>query len=131
MITLWPDKLPPTWSPPDELPSGVRLLVYQEEIAPATNRRHFQVCIRDYHNSARSLMHVQMYIAMTTPMKPTGLMKILKMDPKLHRNAWHVEARYGTEEQAIAYCVKDDTRAPGAVPVQLGTPTEQGRRNGA
>jgi len=43
MITLWPDKLPPDWHPPTELPSGVRLIVYQLEVSPQTKRSHYQV----------------------------------------------------------------------------------------
>lgn len=54
-------------------------------------------------------------MSMKSPMKPTAYMKALGMDHKNHRGAWHAEPRKGTEEQAMDYANKDDTRAPGAL----------------
>lgn len=39
----------------------------------------------------------------------------------------HVEVRRGTQEQAIAYCQKEDTRAPGCQPMEGGVKAIQGR----
>jgi len=83
------------WSPPTELPSGARRLAWQWEIAPDTGRRHCQA-----------------YLALTTPQKPTAFMKAMAMT-KNARNAWHFEERRGTEEQAVEYCTKEDTRMDG------------------
>ncbi len=40
----------------------------------------------------------------------------------------HIERRRGSQEQAIAYCKKDDTRLAGAQPQEFGTPRSQGKR---
>lgn len=42
----------------------------------------------------------------------------------------HIEQRRGTQQEAIAYCHKDDTRASGAEIVEFGTPkaNKQGQR---
>jgi len=80
---------------PTALPAGCRVLAYQKELAPDTGR-----------------LHVQGYIAMNSSTKVTGFMKALGLDHK-QRNVWHVEPRNGTEQQAIDYCSKLDTRVPG------------------
>lgn len=47
---------------------------------------------------------------------------------KNHWNATaHIEARRGSQDQAIAYCKKDDTRIEG--PFEYGEKKEQGKRN--
>lgn len=48
---------------------------------------------------------------------------------KLVNGRAHWEPRRGSHEQARAYCMKDDTRAPGSSPVEWGTPpASQGKR---
>lgn len=51
-------------------------------------------------------------MAFTQPAKPTAFMKAFNMDPK-RRDAWHFEPRRGSEEQAVEYCTKEDTRMDG------------------
>lgn len=53
-------------------------------------------------------------MAMQQPAKPTKFMKCLKLHSTTDRGAWHAEPRKGTEEQAMDYANKDETRAPGA-----------------
>lgn len=48
--------------------------------------------------------HLQIYIALAKPMRITALNKLFKA---------HYEPRYGTHEQAKAYCSKEDTREEG------------------
>lgn len=49
-------------------------------------------------------------------------MTALGMDMNLHRNAWHAEARKGTEQQAMDYATKEETRAPGEFRIQYKMP---------
>jgi len=51
-------------------------------------------------------------MAMAQPCKPTTFMKAFNMPPK-QRDAWHFEPRRGSEEQAVEYCTKEDTRMDG------------------
>ncbi len=43
-------------------------------------------------------------------------------------NTVHLEPRYGTQAQAIAYCKKEDSRVSHTVPYEEGTPRTQGKR---
>ncbi len=58
--------------------------------------------------------------------KQTSLTPIKEM---LGGNTVHIEARRGTQAQAIAYCKKDDTRVAHEVPHEHGTPRAMGQRN--
>jgi len=81
-------------------------LVYQREVCPETGRMHFQgYC--EFRSNQR-------------------LEAVRRLFPGAH-----LERRYGTQEQAIAYCTKDETRAPGSTPIICGVPTlaNQGARN--
>lgn len=71
-------------------PEGVQYLVWQLEMCPDTKR-----------------VHVQGYVELEDTKKTTRVSKLKKIfqDEQLH-----VEARKGTQEQAIAYCTKDETR---------------------
>lgn len=50
---------------------------------------------------------------MKTAQKPSAFMKAMNMNPKTNKNAWHFEARKGTEQQAVDYATKEDTRMDG------------------
>jgi len=50
-FTLWTDKLPAGFTMPTALPDGMRVLVYQTEIAPTTGRLHVQVRARSATSS--------------------------------------------------------------------------------
>lgn len=41
----------------------------------------------------------------------------------------HIEARRGTQQQAIDYCKKEDSRVPHTSPYEYGQPKTQGKRN--
>lgn len=62
--------------------------------------------------------HFQGYVELA---KQTRFNAIKKKYPK-----WHIEPRRGTQEQAIAYCKKDDSRMDG--PYEFGEPKQQGQR---
>lgn len=81
----------------------MRYLIYQREIAPNTGQHHFQ----GYFQMQR----------------PTSFKSIKKILPKAH-----IEIAKGTSDQARAYCKKDDTRAPGHLPVEQGEYKAQGSR---
>lgn len=70
-------------------------LVYQNEICPETGRSHRQA-----------------YVEFKSPKHFNALQKLLP--------GAHIEKRKGTRAQARAYCMKEDTRAPGTQPVEIG-----------
>lgn len=82
----------------------VSYTIFQEELAPTTKRKHLQG-----------------YIELTQPMTIEGVKRIF-MDGSLH-----LEVRRGTQEQAIAYASKEDTRIAG--PWDFGKKKCQGRRS--
>ena len=57
--------------------------------------------------------HYQGFVIFKKKQRFTAVVKLL---PKAH---W--EKRKGTREEARDYCMKDDTRAPGYVPVEVPT----------
>jgi len=69
-----------------------------------------------------ALLHLQGYIELDKPQRITYL-----------KNNWpnfgtaHFEPRRGTQEQAIAYCKKEETRVAG--PWEVGTRAQQGQRS--
>ncbi len=67
--------------------------------------------------------HIQGYCELKTQQRLNAV-KALLGGPTVH-----IEARRGTQQQAIDYCKKDDTRAPGSEPKEFGTPKKQGKRN--
>lgn len=79
------------------LASKVRYIVYQQELAPTTNRPHFQ-----------GFVIFKRKVTMKTAKK------ILCSDTA------HMEPRKGTRDEARAYCMKQDTRVPGTEPVEVG-----------
>lgn len=85
-------------------PLKFRYVVYQQEIAPETQRLHYQG-----------------YIEFDTPKRIVGVKKIL--------GECHLEKPNGTREQCKAYCMKEQTRVPGFIPVEIGRwELEQGKR---
>lgn len=95
--------LHPEW---DE--DSMTYLLYQLEVAPTTR-----------------LLHWQGYVEFKHPQSIDGAKK------KLNVSDMHLEPRRGTEEQAAAYSLKDETRYPGEIagPYELGTrPPGQGKR---
>lgn len=68
----------------------------QFEIAPETKREH-----------------LQLYVEVPTAIS-------FKTFKKRFGGHLHVESRKGTQEQAIAYCTKEETRKPDSVPFQAG-----------
>lgn len=76
----------------------VRYIVFQSEIAPETNTPHFQGYVEFLR--AKRISSASRYISGS--------------------NRCHLEFRMGTQEQAIAYCKKDDTREPETTPYEGG-----------
>lgn len=85
------------WGFPTELDPTLRYLTGQQEICPTTQQLHWQL----YGESRRA-------------------QGIRKWKDALHCNWAHIEARKGTQQQAIDYCTKQETRAPDAVPQATG-----------
>jgi len=77
--------------------------VYQRELAPETNREHFQC-----------YMELDRQVSMTTVKTWEGL-----------ELSW-LKARKGTQRQAVEYCTKEDTRIEG--PWEFGVAKNQGQR---
>lgn len=79
-------------------------ITYQSEIAPSTGYRHLQG-----------------YVEFSKTIRIAGVKKL--------GGPWatcHLEKRFGTQEQAIAYCQKTDTREEGTLPTTIGTPSKMG-----
>ncbi len=95
-----------TWNNPDGLlefdEEEMIYLVYQEEVSESGTH------------------HFQGYCEFTTRNR------LLKCKELLGGVEVHIEARRGTQQQAIDYSKKDDTRVDG--PYEFGTPRAQGRR---
>lgn len=87
----------------------VTYYVYQKEIAPTTGREHWQG-----------------YIEFESPVRFATMKKHVFGDDTVH-----LEPRMGSQEDAIEYCMKEETRAPGEQPVVWGTPynRHQGKRS--
>lgn len=78
---------------------GVSYLAAQDELCPSTGRRH-----------------VQGFVVFASRKRLATCKRFLR-DP-----AAHLEVARGSIESCIAYCTKDDTRAPDASPFVFGTP---------
>lgn len=90
----------------DELKeSGLDYIVYQKEISPKTNKEH-----------------IQGYLEFNRPLGLKKVKKILKDD------IIHLEARRGSQKEAIEYCKKEDTRFPGSVFYEFGKKKNMGHR---
>lgn len=82
---------------------GFKYIVYQREVCPTTKKEHWQGYV-EFENG-RSLASLK------------------KQWPSVH-----LEPRKGTQTQARKYCMKDESRAPGCIPVEKGEPGRQGSR---
>lgn len=90
-------------------PTYIKYIIYQREIGE--NGTH----------------HIQGYAELV---KQTALSTIQKLEvrgvaPFAHA---HLEHRRGTQQQAIQYCCKLDTRMEGTEPIECGTPSRGGAR---
>ena len=68
--------------------------------------------------SSTDNLHIQGYIELK---RPLSLSNIQLIYPTIH-----IEERKGTQQEAIKYCSKEETRVRG--PFQEGSPKSQGRR---
>lgn len=92
----------PSWDPRCVDQNKVRYMVCQEEIGA------------DQASKPCPLSHWQGYICVMQPMRMPGLKTLLMC------NSAHLEVRRGTEQEAIDYCTKMDTRKPNTAPFILG-----------
>lgn len=99
MITCWTEA-------PKFDETKMCFLVYQKEIAPTTNTPHYQG-----------------YVEFKEKITLAGVKKCLG------DKTAHCEVRKGTQEQAINYCTKVETRELDTVPQRFGTPKTPGARN--
>lgn len=81
-------------------------IVYQKEVCPNTKKEHWQG-----------------YCELKKQMSMRQVKKLFN-DNKLH-----IEARKGTQKQAITYCKKDDSRKDGCEPFEWGKAKKQGKRS--
>jgi hypothetical protein len=80
----------------------VQYYIYQKEICPTTGQAHYQGYIE---------------------LKPRVRLRFETWKRDVFQsNKVHIEARKGTQEQAINYCRKLETRAPDSEPVVFGQP---------
>lgn len=91
------------WEP--VLHEQFRYLVAQREFAPTTGQPHWQG-----------------YVELKKPAR------ITQVKGWLGAPTAHLEARRGTQLQAIEYCKKQETRMDGSEPVELGAAAAQGER---
>lgn len=98
---------------PRDLPDDVSYLVFNIEEAPTTGRIHWQG-----------------YIELTKPMRIPGVKRTLyeHWGNKTLFNTANLKVRDGTQEQAIAYATKEDTRVAG--PYEFGERARQGKKRG-
>ncbi len=84
----------------------VQYIVFQREICPDTKKEHWQG-----------------YCELKSQMRMKAIKKMF------NDNTLHIEDRKGSQEQAITYCKKDDTRKSGEEPHEYGEPKKAGRRS--
>jgi hypothetical protein len=91
-----------------------------KQIEAFTKDECFQYCIyQPEKGETRKTIHYQMYIEVKETLRGT---KVKQFFPKAH-----IEKRRGSQNQAIAYCQKQDTRI--GEPIVYGKPSVQGARN--
>lgn len=80
--------------------SHIRYIVFQQEVAPQTNTHHFQG-----------------YVEFTRGKRISSASRFICGTARCH-----IQFRMGNQEQAIAYCKKEDTREIGTRPYEGGNP---------
>lgn len=88
-------KLVPRWT---KLPEEIKYMCWQREICPKTRK-----------------LHLQGYMELSKPMRYNAVQEMIG-------HKVHLEKRKGTQQQAIDYCKKDESREPGTQPFELGEP---------
>ncbi len=78
-------------------------LVYQEEVGES------------------GTYHLQGYCELNNRTRQAAVKELIGGNP-------HLEPRRGSQQQAIAYCTKEDTRVPHTDPYTYGEPRQQGKR---
>lgn len=68
------------------------------------------LCFQMERGERDGTVHIQGYLEVKNPIRLAALKRLF------HPTA-HFEIRQGTREQAILYCMKEDTRIPNTVPV--------------
>lgn len=92
------------WNEPLFYDSDASYYIYKPEICPESGKRHWHIYLE--FQKKVGMKHV----------------KTILGDPTAH-----CEVRAGTQEQAIAYVTKEDTKA--GEPVEWGTKKKQGKRS--
>lgn len=91
---------------PFVLTDRMTYIIFQKEVCPTTKKEHWQGYVE---------------FEKVTSMK---MAKKELEDPQVH-----LEPRKGTQQQAIDYCKKKDSRKENSEPIIFGTPKKQGARN--
>lgn len=92
------------WTEPNFIHDRIGYAVFQKERGNGTQHEHWQC-----------------YIELKCQMRLTEVKKML------NDNTCHLEPRFGTQQQAIDYCTKENTRI--GEPVHIGKPKMQGNRS--
>nr|QGF19391.1 replication associated protein [Antarctic circular DNA molecule] len=96
-----------TWNNPTSpiaLHEKIGYLIYQEEIGES------------------GTPHYQGYVEFKSKTRITAIKKL-----GLPWNVCHLEVRRGTQEEAIAYCTKEETRKPDTLPLEFGVKQAAGK----
>lgn len=88
---------------------NVKYAIWQLEVCPDTERKH-----------------VQGYMELPKVTRPGAAKKLFV---EAFARTVHIEKRRGTREQAVKYCSKEESRAPGTETKSYGVPSVQGKRS--
>lgn len=75
---------------------------------------HVSYCVYQQEIGEKGTPHIQGYLELKKRLTMSSLKSKLG-------STIHFENRRGTQAEAIAYCMKEDTRMPGTEPIELGT----------
>lgn len=142
-FTVWPHKVEDlNWTMPTELPACTRLIAYQTERCPNTNKKHYQGYIAFTESVKWRMVRTICFVLTwyTTNKSLFRLYQVLKtLNLEVGKNdenkgACHVSVCAGNEKQNLAYVGKEESREPGTSGVVLGEPelsdkSGQGKRN--